>query len=1287
VGDSLAGFVPDLDEATMLAHLGNPLADPAGILASATTRILVDPGAFYRTRGDPRPAPPVTYTLARETHVSDLAASQVTRYQHAFAYSDGFARVIQRKARAAPGPLAGGGPTISPRWVGSGWTIFDNKGRPVRKYEPFFSATNGFEFAAVAGVSSVFFYDPPGRQVAVLHPDRTWQKVVLDPWRQVSWDGGDTVLVSDPRADPDVGDHFRRLLGSAPVAFTSWYHRRITGTYGATGYDRAAEQDAARKAAPYAATPSAAHFDSLGRVCLTVNDNGGGQLVPSRIALDTEGKPLAIFDALARRAEERCLRVQQAGARQYVAGTDMAGNPLFRNSMDGGARRSLANVAGKPIRAWDARGHAFRTRYDPSLRPTHRYVSTGGAPEVLLDRFVYGEGQPGANLCGRLLRHYDTAGAVFTDRYDYTGNLVSSARLLATEYRHSPDWLVLADLTDPAALDAAAAPLLAPGDRFDATTSYDALNRPIQSVTPHSASMKPNVTRPSFDEGGLVNRVDVWRQQAAGPSGLLDPATADLHAVTAISYNARGQRTQTATGNGTVTTFTYDPATFRLTRLTTTRLNPRADQRVVQDLAYYYDPVGNITRIHDTADTQDVIFFNNQRVEPSSDYTYDPLYRLARATGREHLGQTSSGVLRPPAQVANDDSFRTGLPEPGDGKAMATYTEKYAYDPADNITAMTHQVSSGSWTRRYAYDQQSQIDPAEGSNRLAATSIPGDPAGGPYHASYAYDAHGNMTQMPYLSPIAWDEQDRIASTARHLVSGTAAPATYYCYDSDAQRVRKTTDSLPAADQPASRRKERVYLGAVEIYREYGTSTTAPTLARETLQVHAADEVVCLDEARTTGTDRGAVKLTRYQHTNHLGSAVLELDAAAQIISYEEYFPYGSTSYQSVSSATETPKRYRYTGKERDEENDLYYHGARYYAPWLGRWTSCDSMGRDGLNRYWYVQASPTIRVDPTGKYAEAGHFYTAFAMALAGGMTPEIARRVAIFTQAADEIEELDAIGVVPPLWNAENRARSKQESGENETVSDRQAREKVKEHTESVQVGGHALSGRPSEEERSKRADILLGLTPGSPEYGAAVHAFGDSFAHSEPLDRNAPDTSDADMPLVMLPQHQYGGSGDFPFGHARAGTDPDNIKLRPQLYARYAMNLYEIFRAQAPQTQVPEVAKGSSADEVMALLEKVGASKTEADRISVLKDFIRAHAGTLDYAPETASNLPFDKAVKANGNPAEFKEINVSKISDLMGTWKGRAAPTGTVEQVIAGPLWPLAGMRSAQRSPAQR
>ena len=972
LGDELSGFTADLDEAALAAAFADPVAGAAALLGNATTRILYDAAAYQRTSTAAQPSPPAVLTIARETHVSDLAgpppypgAPQVTRCQYRLAYGDGFGRAIQRKALAAPDPGTG-----AARWATSGWTIFDNKGRPVRTYEPFFSAAPGFEFAAATGVATVTCYDPPGRAVAVLHPDSTWQKTTFGPWRQDAWDGDDTVLVADPRSDPDVGDYFTRLL--AGEQFTSWYDPRIGGQYGATAEQQAAQQDAARKTAPLAATPATVHFDALGRACLAVADNGPAARYPVRTAYDTEGTPLAVFDELGRRAEEDVLRqAAPDGGTSYVAGTDMAGRPVYRISADGGARRTLPCVTGQAIGAWDDKEHAFRLVYDPARRPTHRYVATGVAAEILIDLNVYGEGQPAANLNGRLFRSYDQAGYTEASAFDFTGNPVAGFRQLAADYHASADWTPLAGLTTAAELDtaAAAAGLVPTGDggrdRFASTAAFDALGRPVQQVTPHSTAMLPDVIQPGYDDGGQLSQVDVWPQQAAAPAALLDPATAGLHAVTAIAYNAKGQRISVGHGNGTTTAYGYDPQTFRLTSLTTTRPAAfPASQQTVQALSYFYDPVGNVTSIRDDADTQNVIFFRNQRVEPSASYTYDAIYRLLAATGREHLGQTN-GALAPPAQVTDDDSFRTGLPQPGDVTAMATYTENYGYDPTGNLTSVGHVVSSGSWTRRYAYAEQSRITATETGNRLTATSLPGDPVAGPYTGTYTHDAHGNMTQMPHLSAMTYDEDDQLRSTTPN--AGGTPQVTWYAYDGG-QRARKVTD------QPGTtvRKAERIYLGPVEVYREYAADGTTITLSRETLHVSHGGQAVALVEDRTTGTDKGPAALTRYQHANHLGSALLELDDAASIITYEEYFPDGATSYQAVTSQTETPKRYRYTGKERDTETGLYYYGARYYAPWLGRWTACDPAGLvDGLNLYAYVRCNPASYGDPAGLQSDS----------------------------------------------------------------------------------------------------------------------------------------------------------------------------------------------------------------------------------------------------------------------------------------------------------------------------
>ena len=101
---------------------------------------------------------------------------------------------------------------------------------------------------------------------------------------------------------------------------------------------------------------------------------------------------------------------------------------------------------------------------------------------------------------------------------------------------------------------------------------------------------------------------------------------------------------------------------------------------------------------------------------------------------------------------------------------------------------------------------------------------------------------------------------------------------------------------------------------------------------------------------------------RYNLGDHLGSSSVVIDDTGAWVNREEYTPYGETSFGSFAR-----KRYRYTGKGRDEESGLYYHGARYYAPWLARWASCDPVGMvDGMNLYTYARNNAIMLTDPQG---------------------------------------------------------------------------------------------------------------------------------------------------------------------------------------------------------------------------------------------------------------------------------------------------------------------------------
>ena len=117
-------------------------------------------------------------------------------------------------------------------------------------------------------------------------------------------------------------------------------------------------------------------------------------------------------------------------------------------------------------------------------------------------------------------------------------------------------------------------------------------------------------------------------------------ATTATNFVSNIDYDAKGQRERIQYGNGATTRYSYDPKTFRLTQLYTTR-NSGVD--ILQDLNYSYDPVGNITQIVDKA--QQTVYFNGSVVSPNQTFEYDALYRLTKATGREHADNSASSGI------------------------------------------------------------------------------------------------------------------------------------------------------------------------------------------------------------------------------------------------------------------------------------------------------------------------------------------------------------------------------------------------------------------------------------------------------------------------------------------------------------------------------------------------------------------------------------------------------------------------------------------------------------------
>jgi hypothetical protein len=659
----IQSFFNTPDTAEGVANSVNLISISNQLLLQASARYVYNFEVYINT-GKPN----VVASIIREQHFVNNNNSPI---QLNFEYANGLGNVVMKKVQAAPGLAKkmninpDGSYILSEidtaalnpkqlRWIGNGKTILNNKGKPVKQYEPYFSVNNqyeDFEELVETGVTPIMYYDAAGRLIKTEMPDGTCSKVIFDSWKQLVYDANDTVLES------------------------VWYLRRTDNTR-ADFITELNEQQAAAKSAKHADTPLQLHFDTLGRSVLSVEHNkniitNADEFYETKIIMDVEGNLRTVTDA----------RNNTVVQYQY----DMLGTPVYQKSMDAGQRWMLLNILGNPLRTWDERNHEFQYFYDTAHRPLHGKV-IGGDGAVLLDniydRNIYGESLllpnraneavlQAKNILGKAIQHYDTGGLVDTPEFDFKGKPVFTTRKLFSNYKGVANWIdanLVVDLE---------------GDAFTFTTETDAMGR-IQKQTAPDGS----IIIPAYNETGLFNGETVTH---------LLPAATNTYIID-IDYNEKGQRNKIIYGNDVTAKFYYDKETFRLMRLETKRLNNDA----LQDWYYTFDANGNITHIEDK--NIPLVFFNNQKITGIAEYTYDALYRLVEAKGREH----AAALNFTNKDNWNDKAFMQNLNN-GDAIALRNYTQSYSFDAVGNIMQMTHVAAGNNWTRDYVYETQTIV--------------------------------------------------------------------------------------------------------------------------------------------------------------------------------------------------------------------------------------------------------------------------------------------------------------------------------------------------------------------------------------------------------------------------------------------------------------------------------------------------------------------------------------------------------------------------------------------------
>ncbi|MDH0301658.1 MULTISPECIES: RHS repeat-associated core domain-containing protein [unclassified Pseudomonas] len=628
------------------------------------------------------------------------------------------------------------------------------------------------------------------------------------------------------------------------------------------------------------------------------------------------------FDDLGHLASSIDPRLHGSGAANLTLHAALGGEVLRADSVDAGRTLGLSDIDGRALIRINASGVSQRSWYEAAPLPGRLLgidELVGGQAPRITERFIWQGNDQAAkdrNQAGMPVRHYDTAGCMLQDSTGLSGASLSSTRRLLAD-GHAANW----QGQDESAWEA----LLAPA-AFTTMSHADATGTLLQRT-----DAKGHKRRSRYDVAGRL--CQSWLTLGSGTERCV---------LRSAAYCAEGRKLREEQGNGVVVTYAYEPRTQRLVGIRTARpAGHRSGAKVLQDLRYDYDPVGNVLSVRN--DAQATRFWHNRKVVPESHYRYDSLYQLVHASGRELAGIARQGQHLPCATI----------PLPASDGAYTHYTRGYQYDRGGNLTRISHR--SPAPDTGYTLD----MTVSERSNRAVPSTLTDDPA----TVDNFFFAPGGQRYLQPGQPLRWTHRDELAQVVQVARAASAGDDETYRYDAASQRVEKLGHRHSSNTVQQQR---TLYLPLLELQTRYNGETLA-----EALHVVLHDDAggaqvrgLHWEHGMPDGLSNDAL---RYSHGDLIASAGLELDDDGLVISQEEYYPFGGTSVWAARNQLEARyKTARYAGKERDATG-LYYYGYRYYQPWAGRWLSADPAGTiDGLNLYRMVRNNPLTLTDATG---------------------------------------------------------------------------------------------------------------------------------------------------------------------------------------------------------------------------------------------------------------------------------------------------------------------------------
>jgi RHS repeat-associated protein len=439
--------------------------------------------------------------------------------------------------------------------------------------------------------------------------------------------------------------------------------------------------------------------------------------------------------------------------------------------------------------------------------------------------------------------------------------------------------------------------------------------------------------------------------------------------------------TQKTLGSGDIV-YTYDQGSSLINPVG--RLTTLTDNNSVTIDTYAYDPMGQVKETGKTINSQTyttktgydsigrvetITYPDNSIVKYINDaldnliQVKDPsgapvyvAYENYNAKGQYKNVTYANGVSATYDYYDNNNRLKSILTNnPTQGNLMNLAYD--LYDDAGNIKHITDGVNT-SRSRTYVYDDLDRLIEADSPAYNGKLLYQYDKIGNmTYNCKYGYYYYNDSAHVHAVTTVKKTD-GTLVNTYNYDPNGNmyagAGRALTYDYDNRPTHITANGVTVDSVYDANGQRVKKTASGSTTVYIG---QTYECTSGQCTKYIISGTQIIAQISAAGT----------YFYHSDHLGSSSIITNASGSKAEDIFYYPYGETQ-TNVGSAN---VRYKYTGKELDSEDGLYYYGARYYDPKLARFISADTIVPNPLypqtfNRYSYVNNNPLIYVDPTG---------------------------------------------------------------------------------------------------------------------------------------------------------------------------------------------------------------------------------------------------------------------------------------------------------------------------------